>query len=104
VGLLGRANCYHAATRTPGTRRIQEDIQLVRVAYFAYAWIALGTLSTWIETVRSQAGRLVVRCPRNGARLVAGMASEFRALASARRSYAVRGTSRESDSNLEAEF
>ena len=35
--LLVGAICYHAATRTPGTRRIQEDIQLERVAYFAYA-------------------------------------------------------------------
>ena len=35
VGLLGRANCYHVATRTPGTRRIQEDIQLGCLVYFS---------------------------------------------------------------------
>jgi hypothetical protein len=35
--LLVGAICYHAATRTPGTRRIQEDIQLERITYFAYA-------------------------------------------------------------------
>ena len=28
----GGAVCYHVATRTPGTRRIQEDIQLFRIA------------------------------------------------------------------------
>jgi hypothetical protein len=52
--LLAGVICYHAATRTPGTRRIQEDIQLGRVAYFAYAWIVSGTLSTWIGTLRNQ--------------------------------------------------
>jgi hypothetical protein len=35
--ILVEGGCYHVATRTPGTRRIQEDIQLRRVAYFAYA-------------------------------------------------------------------
>jgi hypothetical protein len=34
---FGDLVCYHAATRTPGTRRIQEDIELCRVAFFAYA-------------------------------------------------------------------
>jgi hypothetical protein len=37
VGLLGRAICYHVATRTPGIRRTQEDIALGRLVYFAYA-------------------------------------------------------------------
>jgi len=37
VGLPGRVNCRHVATRTPGTRRIQEDIQLGRGAYFVCA-------------------------------------------------------------------
>jgi len=37
VTVVGTAICYHAATRTPRTMRIQEDIQLERVAYFAYA-------------------------------------------------------------------
>ena len=33
--LPGRANCYRVATGTPGTRRIQGDIQLGRVVYFS---------------------------------------------------------------------
>ena len=49
-----RTFSYPVATRTPRTRRIQEDIELGRVAYFAYAWVALRTLSTWIGTVRNQ--------------------------------------------------
>ena len=46
--------CYQVATRTPGIKRIQEDIELGHVAYFAHPWIALGTLSTWFGTVRNQ--------------------------------------------------
>ena len=48
LGPLGRATrwtciasrwtyCYQVATRTPRSRRIQEDIELGRVAYFACA-------------------------------------------------------------------
>jgi hypothetical protein len=33
----GRIVCYRAATSLAGTRRIQEDIELGRVVYFAYA-------------------------------------------------------------------
>ena len=68
---LERANCYRVATRTPGTRRIQEDIQLGRGADLVYAWIALGTLSTWIGTVRNQWVSLVRRPA--GARLAADL-------------------------------
>jgi hypothetical protein len=46
--------CYHPATRTPRTKRIQEDIELCRIALVCSAWVSLGSLSTWFRATLNQ--------------------------------------------------
>ena len=49
-----RPFCYHTATRSPRTRTIEEDIQLVRIALICSAWVVFGSLSTWFGATLNQ--------------------------------------------------